>query len=260
MCMISWLLLNNNAKNLKTKTLLLLSPHDVVFSSSLWDFKFKWSVCFYNENFLKLYVWSVMEIARRRRATPPRLFFFPSKRKIQLMNGTFFWQSSHTNFFSRLFMESFFKDPALLLLHCSAIIISNVRLSSKTFFLLTALRSPFSLFSMYLLILYLRPFSHWETNVFLFVPCRHVVDFLLSSSLRTVYDNPSKSLTIFQWYFYGRFYTVCLQGNDAGNLWKTRHFCQGHLLIIPGFTFRSTVAVKSFEDVKKFRFATFVLM
>ena len=74
----------------------------------------------------------------------------------------FFWQSSHTNFFSRLFMESFFKDPALLLLHCSAIIISNVRLSSKTFFLLTALRSPFSLFSMYLLILYLRPFSHWD--------------------------------------------------------------------------------------------------
>ena len=260
MCMISWLLLNNNAKNLKTKTLLLLSPHDVVFSSSLWDFKFKWSVCFYNENFLKLYVWSVMEIARRRRATPPRLFFFPSKRKIQLMNGTFFWQSSHTNFFSRLFMESFFKDPALLLLHCSAIIISNVRLSSKTFFLLTALRSPFSLFSMYLLILYLRPFSHWETNVFLFVPCRHVVDFLLSGSLRTVYDYPSKSFTIFQWDFYGRFYTVCLQGNDAGNLWKTRHFCQGHLLIIPGFTFRSTVAVKSFEDVKKFRFATFVLM
>ena len=172
----------------------------------------------------------------------------------------FFWQSSHTNFFSRLFMESFFKDPALLLLHCSAIIISNVRLSSKTFFLLTALRSPFSLFSMYLLILYLRPFSHWETNVFLFVPCRHVVDFLLSGSLLTVYNYPSKSLTIFQWDFYGRFYTVCLQGNDAGNLWKTRHFCQGHLLIIPGFTFRSTVAVKSFEDVKKFRFATFVLM
>ena len=197
---------------------------------------------------------------RGRRATPPRLFFFPSKRKIQLMNGTFFWQSSHTNFFSRLFMESFFKDPALLLLHCSAIIISNVRLSSKTFFFLTALRSPFSLFSMYLLILYLRPFSHWETNVFLFVPCRHVVDFLLSGSLLTVYNYPSKSLTIFQWDFYGRFYTVCLQGNDAGNLWKTRHFCQGHLLIIPGFTFRSTVAVKSFEDVKKFRFATFVLM
>ena len=134
MCMISWLLLNNNAKNLKTKTRLLLSPHDVVSSSSLWDFKFKWSVCFYNENFLKLYVWSVMEIARRRHRAPPRLFFFPSKRKIQLMNGTFFWQSSHTNFFSRLFMESFFKDPALLLLHCSAIIISNVRLSSKTFF------------------------------------------------------------------------------------------------------------------------------
>ena len=92
MCMISWLLLNNNAKNLKTKTLLLLSPHDVVFSSSLWDFKFKWSVCFYNENFLKLYVWSVMEIARASNAAPRalRLFFFPSKRKIQLMNGTFF--------------------------------------------------------------------------------------------------------------------------------------------------------------------------
>ena len=228
---------------------------------SLWDFKFKWSVCFDNENFFsKLYVWSVMEMCAYASARAQKGLFPSLAQNTTHEWGTFFWQSSHTNFFPRLFMESFFKDPALLLLHCSAIIISNVRLSSKTFFLLTALRSPFSLFSMYLLILYLRPFSHWETNVFLFVPCRHVVDFLLSGSLLTVYNYPSKSLTIFQWDFYGRFYTVCLQGNDAGNLWKTRHFCQGHLLIIPGFTFRSTVAVKSFEDVKKFRFATFVLM